>query len=378
MEMLRNILRRKLRSFLTIFGIAVGIFAVTVMGSMSEYFNNLVNRAVRYSAEVVRVFPKSAVAGPTSGILAEKEVDQFLKIPQVKEAFPALFTNLEDSGGSANIFGGNFAMGLPPENSQVAFSKVGLQSGRFLKKDDTSQAVIGSGLARNLGVKIGDKKTFKGQEFEIVGITKPTQVSQLDNLAVLPLKTVQEANKLEGFANAIILIPKKAKEAQIIADSVKKDFPKYNALSPQDVVDETKQGLLIFNVIILAGAFLAAIVGGFSTLNTMIMSISERTREIGIKKAIGATQLAILKEYLLESAFIGFLGGLLGLGLGYLGTIAINQTTKNLANGLEIFSLTPRLSLIALLFAVVLGSLAGLLPAINASRMNIVKALKEL
>ena len=143
-------------------------------------------------------------------------------------------------------------------------------------------------------------------------------------------------------------------------------------------MNETRRGLLIFNVIILAGTFLAVIVGGFSTLNTMIMSITERTREIGIKKAIGASQITILKEYLFESAFIGFLGGLLGLGLGYLGTIAINQTTKNLANGLEIFSLTPRLAIITLLFATFLGSLAGLLPAINASRMNIVKALKEL
>ncbi len=149
-------------------------------------------------------------------------------------------------------------------------------------------------------------------------------------------------------------------------------------MSPEDVVNETRRGLLIFNVIILAGTFLAVIVGGFSTLNTMIMSITERTREIGIKKAIGASQITILKEYLFESAFIGFLGGLLGLGLGYLGTIAINQTTKNLANGLEIFSLTPRLAIITLLFATFLGSLAGLLPAINASRMNIVKALKEL
>src|SRR3989344_5370927 len=125
MEILRNILRRKLRSFLTIFGIAVGIFAVTVMGSMSEYFNNLVNRAVHYSAEVVRVFPKSAIAGPASGILPTSEVDQFKKIPQVKESFPALFTNLDDSGSSASLFGGNFAIGLPPQNSSVVFSKVG-------------------------------------------------------------------------------------------------------------------------------------------------------------------------------------------------------------------------------------------------------------
>lgn len=374
MEILRNILRRKLRSFLTIFGISVGIFAVTVMGSMSEYFNNLVTQSLKYSAAIVRVFPKSA-AGP--GILPTTDADQFRKIPEVKEVAPALLASFEEDPGG-NFLTSDSIIGLPPESSSAILGGTELRSGRFLKKDDQDQIILGSGLATKLSAKIGGKEKIRDKEFEVVGIIKKTQIDQIDNLAILPLTHVQDFSRLPGFANALILVPKETKDTQKIADTVKKDFPKFNALSPEDVVNETRRGLLIFNVIILAGAFLAVIVGGFSTLNTMIMSITERTREIGIKKAIGASQLTILKEYLLESAFIGFLGGLLGLGLGYLGTIAINQTTKNLANGLEIFSLTPRLAALALLFAVVLGGLAGLLPAISASRLNIVKALKEL
>lgn len=374
-EILRNILRRKLRSFLTVFGISIGIFALTVMGSMSEYFNNLLSRSIRYSTDIVRVYPKSSVAGPGSGIMPVADADQFKKIPEVKDVAPAMFTTLDEN---ANILSGSLAFGVPPEQSEVIFGKVGLGSGRYLKTDDKDQALLGFGLASKFGLKIGDKKKLRGHEFEIVGIAKPTQVDQLDNLAVVPLTTIQTMNKLPGFANAVILIPKKASQAQLIANKVKKDFPRFEALSPQDVVDQTKRSLLIFNVIILAGAFLAAVVGGFATLNTMVMSVSERTREIGIKKAIGASNGAVIREYLLESSFIGLIGGSLGVFFGFLGTVLINQTTKQLVSGLTIFSFTPRLAVLAILFAVILGSLAGFFPALNAARMNTVKALKSL
>lgn len=370
----RNIFRQKIRSFLTIFGISIGIFALVVMGSMSEYFNNLIDRSVRYSAEIVRVFPKAALAGPTSGILPVSEVDQFKKIPDVRVAAPAMFTSLSDQTGLST----QLAIGLPPENSQDLFEKVGLQSGRYLQAGDKNQAVIGHTLATSGNLSIGSKKSFRNKEFEIVGIANATQVDGVDSLAIVPLQAAQEMNKLEGFANAIILFPKDKTKAQEIADKVKADYPRFNALSPKDVVNDVKKGLLIFNVIILAGAFLAAVVGGFATLNTMIMSVTERTREIGIKKALGASNGEIVKEYLLESAVIGFLGGSLGIILGYLGTIAINKVTTQYVAGLNIFTFTPRLGLIALAFATFLGALAGFLPALKAAKMNIVKALKEL
>lgn len=376
-EIVRNILRRKVRSALTIFGIAIGIFALSVMGSMSEYFNSLIDRSIRYSSEIVRVTPKAAVAGPASSVLQVSEVDQFKKIPEVRDAAPAMYTTLSDEGSGANLLSGELAIGIPPKFSEDLFSNVGLRDGRFLKDGDTTQILVGFGLAQKHDLKIGSKQTFRGKEFEVVGIGKQTQVDQVDNMAIVPLSAVQELNRLPNLANGIILFPKETDQAQKIADTVKKDFADYNALSPEDLVNETRQGLLIFNVIILAGAFLAAVVGGFSTLNTMIMSVTERTREIGVKKAIGASNLTIIKEYLAEAAIIGLIGGVVGVTLGYLATIGINQITREIADGLAIFSLTPRLALVAIAFAIVLGSIAGLIPAINAARMNVVKALHE-
>ncbi len=221
MEILRNILRRKLRSFLTIFGIAVGIFAVTVMGSMSEYFNNLVSRSLKYSAAIVRVFPKSA-AGP--GILPTTDADLFKKIPEVKDVAPALFTSFEEDSG-VNFLTNDSIVGLPPESSAAILGGTQLKGGRFLKKEDTNQVILGGGLASKLSAKIGGKEKIRDKEFEVVGIIQKTQIDQIDNLAILPLSYVQEFSRLPGFANALILVPKETKDTQKIANTVKKDFP---------------------------------------------------------------------------------------------------------------------------------------------------------
>jgi len=120
----------------------------------------------------------------------------------------------------------------------------------------------------------------------------------------------------------------------------------------------------------------AAVVGGFATVNTMIMSVAERTREIGIKKAVGASDGQLIREFLLESALIGLLGGAIGVAIGKVATIFINEFTKANVAGLSIFDLTPRLALLALAFATVIGGVAGLIPAVTAARMNVVNALR--
>ena len=105
----------------------------------------------------------------------------------------------------------------------------------------------------------------------------------------------------------------------------------------------------------------------------MIMSISERTREIGIKKAIGAKTRHIVTEYLAEAALIGLIGGIIGLGLGIL---MVNSLNNQATAGNEIFLITTRLALGGLIFATVLGVFAGFYPAVHAARLNPVKALR--
>jgi len=131
----------------------------------------------------------------------------------------------------------------------------------------------------------------------------------------------------------------------------------------------------IFSAIILGIAFIALFVGGLSVINTMIMSVSERRREIGLKKAIGATTGTVLLEYLGEAAMIWLVAGAVGMGLGLLAIAGLNRATH--ASNVVIFTVTVTVVIGPVVFATPLATLAGLFPALRAARLNPVDALKE-
>jgi len=119
---------------------------------------------------------------------------------------------------------------------------------------------------------------------------------------------------------------------------------------------------------------LALVIGGLSVVNTMIMAVTERFREIGLKKAVGAHTGHILREYLAEATLIGLVGGALGYLLGVILTNVINMAGR--ASNLELFLVTPALTAIALGFSVALGAVAGVIPAFRAARLDPVTALR--
>jgi putative ABC transport system permease protein len=117
------------------------------------------------------------------------------------------------------------------------------------------------------------------------------------------------------------------------------------------------------------------LIGGLSVVNTMIMAVSERVREIGLKKALGAHTGRLLAEYLLEAATIGAIGGIAGYALGLLVTSVINYLGR--ASNLDLFLVTPNLTLLAIGFAIGLATLAGIAPALRAARLEPVSALRS-
>jgi putative ABC transport system permease protein len=377
---LRNMWRRKARTLLTVFGIVVGIFALTVLGALSARLNQQVAGAETWYTSKISVVPSgSSLFGGSEGYLELTKVDEIEAVPGVKSAIAGfgLLLNDESSGFGAP----ELIVGADLSRSEDLLNLLEIDQGRILQDGDQSKVVLGSSLADKYEAEIGDIVELRGKPFEVVGIYQTT-LSAPDGFAFVSyedsLNLFRAANpyfEVENIAATIDVIPEDGVDAEELSTRIDQEVLGVKVISPEEAARQISQFSLIFNAILLGIGFIALIVGGLSIINTMVMSVSERTNEIGLKKAIGAETRSILGEYLLESSLIGFFGGLLGMLLGLLAVYFLNQITRS--NGVDIFSVTTTVIVGPVIFAVVLGTAAGIFPALRAARMKPVEALRE-
>ncbi len=373
---LKNIMHRKLRTGLTVFGIALGIFAVVVMGSMSEHFNHTFEKTISLTADKIRVLPESGFFGSA---LSQSTVRAVKRVPGVADAFGLLQAPLNPE--SVGFFGGDIVIGIPPEKQPVAMKDTKI-SGSFLIPGDGYKAVVGSNVAREFNLKVGDEieiKSRKGEKvtykknFTVVGILEYTG-SFFDNSVQIPLDTAQKFYKRGNDVSIILAIPETNADPEELAKRIALSVEGVTTFSPKEIKKQIKQSLIVFSLITISAAVLAAIIGGLSVMNTMIMSVSERTREFGLMKAMGAETRDILFMTISEAGLIGMLGGMLGILAGVAFVHYLNEFL--IAKGTVLFLITPRLLVIAIIFATLLGILSGMYPAYRAARMKPMEALR--
>lgn len=389
MESLRNLFRRKLRTALTVLGITVGTLALTVMGALSEKINLLVDGAVRYYNTRVVVQPRASIPGQVLGLPFSASVaEDIARIPGVEAAFPTVYM-LYQEGAEETV---SPTIGFPPlvvgvDARRFSYEKdlypVRLSEGRLFQPGESGAAIVGVDLARAQEVGLGDVLRVRGRGFQVVGVMERT-LTVRDNVAFIPLADAQDmlaaslpppfSDQPRMLASEVEVYPADLGQADAVAEAINQRISGARAFPPGEIERQLRQGLIIFNVIVIGSAAIAVIVGGLSILNTMAMAVSERTREIGIKKAVGATNGDIVREFLQEAATMGLAGGLLGLALGALLVFLINASTAR--QGVVIFAVTPRLGILVPLFATFLGAGAGLVPALAAARRNPVEALR--
>jgi len=396
MEIVRNLARRKLRSTLTILGIVIGIFALTTMGAMAEHFNALIDGGVTYFGSNVQVGAPDGQAA----FLPLSKVDELKRVEGVDAVFPAYSFPMKPGDLSTVSLGIPDTIGSeePAENAYSAF-KTTVADGRRLTDTSHGEVVLGSTVATEFKKKVGDtidlpvkpkdaKPGFVNHTFTVVGVLDTTRTAP-DSFAFVSVADAQMLFKdslpvaLRGtvdtsqVAQAFTVYGKPGTpiaELDRIADRINQDVTGVNAIKPTTLVNAFKAGGATFTAITTAAAVLALVIGGLSVVNTMIMAVTERFREIGLKKAVGAHTGHVLREYLAEAVLIGFVGGAVGYGLGVALTNLINLAGRS--SNLELFLVTPTLTAIALGFAVALGALAGVIPAFRAARLDPVTALR--
>ncbi len=385
MRMFRNVFRRKMRAFLTIFGITIGVFALVVMGSMAEKINLLIDGGTRYYSDKVVVTDGSAgTAGFTMTPIGVGRVAEVESVPGVARATAGIWMLLDENGG--------MSMGVPQGivgNDMRAIDlesfKLTMKEGRDLTTADRGVAVVGCDIAKALNAKVGGTIDLRGKPFKVVGIYEKTLTAPDNTVAVslydaqqlmyaqLP-DIIQKQIDPNQLATSITAYPQPGVDADQLAATIEGTLPNVTASGPQVFVDQFKSMTKIFNSIIFGVALISLLVGGLSVVNTMTMSVLERTREIGIRKAIGASHRQIVGQFLGESAFIGFLGGATGLLLGYVVSIVANMLMES--SGTVLFLTTPRLAIGAVAFAIVLGVASGFYPSFHAARLKPVLALR--
>jgi len=372
--------RRKARTFLTVFGIVVGIFALTVLGALSARLNQQVKGAETWFTSKISVVPGGgSLFGGSDGYLELSKVDEIEAVPGVKSAI-AGFGLLLDSNG-AGFSAPELIVGADLSKAQDLLNLLEIDKGRILEEGDEGKVVLGSVLAEKLEADVGDTVELRGEDFEVVGIYEPT-LSAPDSFAFVSyddaldlFRKVNPYFEVGDIAATIDVIPEDGVDANELAARIDESVDGINVISPEEAEKQISQFSLIFNAILLGIGFIALVVGGLSIINTMIMSVSERTKEIGLKKAIGAETGSVLSEYLLESALIGFFGGLIGMLLGVLAVVLLNNATAS--SQVTVFTITTTVVVGPVVFATVLGTAAGLFPAFRAARLKPIDALKE-
>lgn len=377
---LRSLSQRKMRSGLTIFGIALGIFAVVVMGGMSEHMNLVVDRSLKLMADNIHVEPDGTFGGV--GTLDESKIRQIKRVPGVSDAHGVLVAALDPEGGGGGFGGRDLVFGVLPEK-QLRDTK--LTSGRYLVPGDGYKAVIGSSIARKFDLRVGDELELKSKKLKrsspitstrsvsVVGVLEYSG-TMFDSAVQIPLDSAQKFYKMENTVSFIYAEPSPGTDPSELAKRIELSVEKVKSKSPEQLRKEIEGQLVIFSLITLSAAVLAAIIGGLSVMNTMLMSVSERTKEFGLLKALGAEQKTILFMTMGEAAIMGIIGGISGIAAGGVLVHFLNKSFE--AQGSAIFAVTPRLIAIGLLFATLLGIICGTYPAYRATRMSPMEALR--
>ncbi len=189
----------------------------------------------------------------------------------------------------------------------------------------------------------------------------------------LPALVADKLNTYE-IATGLTVYPEPGVNPETVADEIDAKIAGITTMTGKDFDQQIGAATSMLNAILIGIGLLSLVIGGLSVINTMAMSVAERTREIGIKRAIGASRWRIRREILIESAIIGLIGGLLGLTLGFAITSLGNDAGRD--SSTILFDLTFGTAFSSVAFATILGGMAGFVPAWNASRLDPVTALR--
>ncbi len=404
---IKSLLSNKLRSALTMLGMIIGVGAVIVLMSVGAGLQNMITSTFEeLGSNLLMVQPASPEApgmmgmmyGAMTASLTMDDVEAISRIRSVTGVVPA-------NENFVKIIAGNKETTAAINGSNNDYQRVygfAMASGQFISEVNLARrdmvVVVGSKVAEDLfgsGDAVGQKVKIRDKRFTVIGVLEPRGISMFgmsfDELVITPITTYQArlfSQKTPSGEDAVQSISVQVASAEVM-DEVTEEIE--NLLRRRHKIDEDEeddfsvlsmeQMLGIIETITLALTVFLGLIGGISLLvgsigimNIMLVSVTERTREIGLRKAIGAKRRDILLQFLLEAAMLSLVGGAIGLTGAWLVAYGISQIDLG---GFQINAVvSPFIVVLAISVSVFIGLASGIYPAMRAARLNPIDALR--
>ena len=398
----RGIRQRRMRSWLTMIGIFIGITAVVALISIGQGISAAIDDQFKtVGSNRIIVSPgggglEGGSSMMTSGLVSAKLTDDDLefirKIRGVEFAEGPIIKPVKVKFGDEVKY--LTSMNLPTGSEAIKFFKTIeffiIEEGNYVTGDGAGKVTVGYETAHSVfseEIEVGDKIFIEDRKFEVAGIYKKTGNPVHDNKVSMSIDTAREIFGMKDDISSIFVTVKDGFDVTEVAERIKKELGKHRGVKEDEedfsvataaqMVGVFKDLLAVIQYVLVGIAAISLIVGGIGIMTTMYTSVIERTREIGIMKAVGAKNSDIGMLFLIESGLLGVAGGIIGIIIGLTLSFIVQLAAQSA--GLDIMKAYVSVWLItgALLFSFLVGTISGLLPALQASKMKPVDALRH-
>ncbi|MCK4634796.1 MAG: ABC transporter permease [Candidatus Aenigmarchaeota archaeon] len=390
---IRNLSYQKLRTALTLLGIVIGVGAIVSMITLGDALENSINEQFeQMGTDKIMIMPGAPNSMGFSGAafgtekLTESDLKVVKRVNGVETAFGILSRTAKFEFGKEEAY--TMLYGMDVDISGDLFSDVQgyeIEYGRDLRGKDKYAAVFGYLAKSELfdrEVKVRDRMEINGKTFKVVGLLKKIGNPMDDMSIMIPIEAAKSIfNDTDEFS-MIFVDARDDIDVDKVSEKIKDELEDargaedFKVQTFGDMLEMATDILNILQIVFIGIAAISLLVGGIGIMNIMLMTVLERTKEIGIMKATGATNKIVSLLFLGEAAIVGFLGGLIGFGIGFSGSYIVAQLAGNTVGIPMNVYFSPELLVGSLVFSIVIGMVSGAYPARKAAKMDPVDALR--